>query len=160
MMFFAPHNALHSLDPPFIPLHYFFLCFVGANSAPPCHPFGALEGLKLSIVGTTVKSEVLVTEPDAIILIFPVVALLGTVAMICVEEFTVKELTLTPLIVTEVAPVKPVPVIVTKEPPVPLAGVKLVMVGTANADPVKPIRMSVIIRENCINRFIGNPIQR
>ncbi len=68
------------------------------------------------------------------------------------------ELTLTPLIETEVTSVKLVPVIVTKEPPVPLAGVKLLIVGAANADPVNPIKSNVIISENCIKRFIGNSI--
>jgi hypothetical protein len=52
----------------------------------------------------------------------------GTVAVICVGELTVK-VALTNLSVTDVAPVKFVPVIVTVEPTGPLVGEKLVIVG-------------------------------
>jgi hypothetical protein len=52
----------------------------------------------------------------------------GTVVVIWVEELTVK-LALTPLNLTEVAPVRLVPVIVTLVPMKPLVGEKLVIVG-------------------------------
>src|SRR5207249_10053153 len=57
-----------------------------------------------------------------------VVALAGTVAEICVAELTVN-VALIPLNVTDVAPVKFVPLIVTVVPTGPLEGAKLVMVG-------------------------------
>ena len=66
--------------------------------------------------------------PGVVTLIGPVVAPLGTVAEIEVEEFTEK-LALVPLNVTDEAPVKFVPLIVTVNPTCPLVGVKLVMVG-------------------------------
>lgn len=60
----------------------------------------------------------------------PVVAVVGTVAVILVEVFTVK-VAATPLNVTEVAPVKFVPLMVTEVPADPLVGVNDVMVGPA-----------------------------
>lgn len=65
-----------------------------------------------------------------VILIFPVFAPVGTVAVTCAREFTVKA-ALTPPKVTEVAPVSPVPVIVTWLPTGPLPGLKLSMAGNA-----------------------------
>ena len=74
------------------------------------------------------KSLVLV--PAALVtLIFPVVAVAGTVAEICVSEFTTKLGSATPLNVTPVAPVKPLPVSVTAVPIVPLDGLNEVMLG-------------------------------
>jgi hypothetical protein len=71
----------------------------------------------------------LVAVPDGVTtLIFPVVAPAGTTAPIRVDDLTVK-LALTPLNLTEVAPVKFVPLIFTVLPTEPLAGVKLVIVG-------------------------------
>ncbi len=60
--------------------------------------------------------------------IFPVIAPVGTVAVICVSEFTVKVAEV-PLKVTLLAWVSPVPVIVTEVPTGPFGGVKLVTVG-------------------------------
>jgi len=62
-------------------------------------------------------------------LILPVVALFGTLALICVAEFTVKVVAATPLNCTLLAPFKFVPVIVTVVPTTPLVGVKAVIVG-------------------------------
>src|SRR2546425_9356556 len=77
----------------------------------------------------TVKLLALVAvPPDVVTLIGPVVAPLGRVVAIEVDEFTVK-LAATPLMVTDVAPVKFVPVIVTLAPTGPLVGEKLVIVG-------------------------------
>ena len=58
----------------------------------------------------------------------PVVAPAGTVAEICVAEFTVN-VALVPLNLTEVVPVKFVPLIVTFVPTGPREGAKLVIVG-------------------------------
>src|SRR5438477_562074 len=94
-------------------------------------PSGPLVGAKLVIVGalTTVNASVLVAvPPDVVTLSGPVVAPAGTVAWIAVAEVTVK-VALTPLNVTEVAPRKFVPLIVTLVPTGPLVGVKLAIVG-------------------------------
>src|SRR5437660_8637935 len=61
-------------------------------------------------------------------LITPVVAPLGTVAVICVSESTVK-LAETPWKATLVVPVKPQPVMVTLVPGAPEVGVKLLILG-------------------------------
>lgn len=77
----------------------------------------------------TVKSVALVAVPaEFVIVIRPVVAPAGTVAVIWVSELTVKVADV-PLNLTAVIPEKFVPVIVTVEPTGPLAGVKPVIVG-------------------------------
>ena len=77
----------------------------------------------------TVKvSELVAVPPGVVTVIFPVCAPLGTVAVICVYEFTVK-VALTPPNVTLVAPVKFSPVMTTLVPGVPLVGEKLEIVG-------------------------------
>ena len=63
-------------------------------------------------------------------LIFPVVAPVGTVALICVSELTVNVVAAVPLKLTPLAPVKPVPVSVTLVPIGPLAGVNELITGT------------------------------
>ena len=63
-------------------------------------------------------------------LILPVVAPVGTVAVIEVEDRTVKVVAVV-LTLTAVAPVKLVPVIVSVAPTAPDVGVKLVTVGAA-----------------------------
>jgi len=76
-----------------------------------------------------VKLEALVAVPPGVVtLIVPVVAPVGTVAVICVAELTVN-VAFVPLNFTAVAPVNAVPVIVTLAPTSPLVGEKLVMVG-------------------------------
>ena len=57
--------------------------------------------------------ELVALPPAVVILTFPVTAPVGTVAVTCVPEFTVKTVALTPPKVTLLAPVSPVPVIVT-----------------------------------------------
>ena len=94
-------------------------------------PTGPLVGVKLVIVGAlvTVNGLALVAVPPGVVTLSgPVVAPVGTVAWIAVAEVTVK-LALNPLNVTDVAPVKLVPLIVTLVPTGPLVGVKLVTVG-------------------------------
>jgi len=67
--------------------------------------------------------------PLVVIPILPVLAPVGTVAVICVSEFTVNSEAATPPNVTLVVPVKAVPVIVTVVPTAPLE-VNPVMVGS------------------------------
>jgi hypothetical protein len=89
-------------------------------------------GVNEVIVGATlvtVKFVPLVTEPpDAVTLIGPVVAAVGTIAVSDVVEFTVTVVG-TLLKKTATDPVKFVPVIVTDVPVGPLVGVNDVMVG-------------------------------
>jgi hypothetical protein len=106
-------------------------------------PTPPLVGEKLVMDGAgavTVKELALVAVPPAVVtLIVPVVAPLGTVAVICVEELTVKLVEVVPLNVTAVAPVKFAPVMVTLVPILPLVGEKLLMVG-AGVPPVALLR--------------------
>jgi hypothetical protein len=76
------------------------------------------------------KSVLLVAVPPGVVTrIRPEVALAGTVAVICVAEFTVN-VAARLLNVTAVAPVKFVPVIVTTVPGGPAVGANEVIVGT------------------------------
>jgi hypothetical protein len=99
-------------------------------------PIGPLEGVKELIVGVglgvTVKLLELepVPSPGTWTEIGPVVAPLGTVAVIWVDELIVKLASL-PSKRTRLAPVKPVPVITTVVPIEPEVGLKDVMVGAA-----------------------------
>jgi len=94
---------------------------------------GPLAGEKLAIVGPaefTVKLLAEVAVPaDVTIVIFPVVAPAGTVSVAVVALATEKVVAATPPTVTDVAPIKFVPVTVTEVPAAPLAGVKLAIVG-------------------------------
>ena len=77
----------------------------------------------------TVKLVVLVALPPFVVTaILPVVAPVGTVAVICVSEFTVNTAEV-PLNFTFVICVRPAPVIVTGVPTGPLGGVNDVNVG-------------------------------
>jgi hypothetical protein len=96
-------------------------------------PIGPLVGVNEVITGTaaTVKFAALVPVPaEFVTLIFPLVAPVGTVALICVSELTANVVALVPLKLTPLAPVKPVPVSVTLVPTGPLAGVNEVITGT------------------------------
>lgn len=93
----------------------------------------------------TVKSVVLVAVPPGVVtVIFPVVAPVGTVAVICVAEFTVN-VAVTPLNLTEVVvkpvPLKFVPVITTVLPTGPKVGVNEVIVGRGAAFTVKLVAL-------------------
>ncbi len=66
-------------------------------------------------------------------MIGPVVAPLGTLTVICPDAFTVNPGAFVPLNVTEVVPAKFVPLMSTLVPTVPLAGLKLEMVGEVPA---------------------------
>src|SRR5438046_2184584 len=72
---------------------------------------------KSNEAAVTVKALLLTPVPAAVVtLILPVVAPPGTVALICVSEFTMKVVSGVLLKVTELAPVKFVPVMITDVP--------------------------------------------
>ena len=79
--------------------------------------------------GVTVKVPELVADPPAVVtVIFPVVAPLGTVAVILLSEMNLNVAAFTPK-VTFVVCVRPVPLMVTMVPTLPLDGEKLLIVG-------------------------------
>src|SRR5262245_12365698 len=79
----------------------------------------------------TVNAAALVVVPPGLVTeIGPLVAPLGTVVVICVSPETLN-VAAVPLKLTLVAPVKPVPVMVTAVPASPDVGEKLVIVGGA-----------------------------
>jgi hypothetical protein len=95
----------------------------------------------------TVKFAVLVPVPLGVVtLILPVVAPVGTVAVICVAEFTVNDVALVVLNFTELVvkvgavPLKFVPVIVTDVPTGPNSGVNEVIVGAFTVKLVALVR--------------------
>src|SRR5206468_3186880 len=92
-------------------------------------PGAPLVGEKLLMRGATVKALALVAVPPPVVtLMGPVVAPVGTVAVILVAELTLKVAVVT-LNFTPVVPVKPLPVMVTLSPGAPPDGVKPVMAG-------------------------------
>lgn len=103
---------------------------VKVTAVPTC----PLVGEKLASVGLatpTVKLLAEVAEPCGVASeIFPVTAALGTVNVALVALLTEKVAEAPPT-VTEVAPVKFVPVNVTEVPAAPVVGLKLVIVGDA-----------------------------
>jgi hypothetical protein len=95
-------------------------------------PDGPFVGVKPVIVGDedTIKALELVAVPPGVVTeIGPVVAPAGTIAVICVEESTLKLAAAVPLNPTALAPVKLVPVITTLVPAGPPAGEKPEIVG-------------------------------
>ncbi len=98
-------------------------------------PTGPLVGETAVIAGAatlTVKLLADVAVPCGVTTeIFPVTAVLGTVAVTLVAPTTANVVAATPPIETDVAPVKFVPVTEIEVPTAPLAGLKLVMVGVA-----------------------------
>ena len=86
--------------------------------------------MPLRIYGVTVKIPELVANPPAVVIpIFPVCAPGGTIAVTWISESTVKEVALIPPNVTLLAPVKPLPVMVTEVPTGPLVGLNVVIFG-------------------------------
>lgn len=82
--------------------------------------------------GFTIKVFLLVACPPGVVtVIAPFPALVGTTKVIVVGETTVNEAAGTPPIVTELAPVRFVPVMVTVAPGAAVVGEKLVIVGAA-----------------------------
>ena len=98
-----------------------------------CVPAVPEIGVKDVIIGRTVKLVGLVAVPAVVVTdIEPVNAITGAVAVIEVSESTEKvadEAAPCPVNLTEVAPVKPLPLIVTVVPVVPEAGLKDVILG-------------------------------
>jgi len=97
-----------------------------------------------------VKLAVLVAVPPGVVtLILPVVAPVGTVAVICVAEFTVNDVALVVLNFTTlvvkfaplIVPLKFVPVIVTDVPTGPKVGVNEVIVGAGTGVIVKLVAL-------------------
>src|SRR5436190_933670 len=85
-------------------------------------------GLKLAIFGRTVKLVVLVPDPPGLVtVILPVMAVVGTVALMELQETTTGAPADTPPKLTSVTESRAVPLMVTSVPVVPLLGVKLVM---------------------------------
>ena len=85
-------------------------------------PTVPLTGVNAVIRAATVKLVAVVAVPAGVVtLMGPVVAFAGTVVVICVLLFTVN-VAETPLNLTDVAPVKLAPVIVTLVPGAPLVG--------------------------------------
>jgi hypothetical protein len=111
-------------------------------------PTGPLAGVKDVIVGAvvTVKSDALVAVPPGVVtVIFPVTAPVGTLAVTRVPApFTEKLVAATPPNFTEVAPAKPVPLIVTEVPTGPLVGEKDVMVGVGGPVTVKSVALVAV----------------
>jgi hypothetical protein len=104
-------------------------------------PNGPLVGANDEIVGAaggvvlTVKAIVLVPVPPLVVTATgPVVAPLGTVALIAVSEATENVVAITPLKVILLAPVKPVPTIDTLVPTAPLVGVNDEIVGVGGGE--------------------------
>jgi hypothetical protein len=93
-------------------------------------PIAPVDGLKLVIRGATTKLVALVAVPPGVVVttIVPVVALAGTVAVICALEPT-ENTALMPLNRTDVTTPKLAPEIVTLEPGAPFAGVNPVIRG-------------------------------
>jgi hypothetical protein len=117
-------------------------------------PTRPLVGVNEEIFGAgvwavTVKLVLLVPVPPLVVVtaIGPVVAPLGTVALIVVSETKVKA-ALTPLKVTWLAPVKPEPLMVTVVPIGPLVGVKVEMVGGAGAAPELGVTANSHVRQD------------
>jgi hypothetical protein len=111
-------------------------------------PTGPKTGVNDVIVGaaTTVKSVALVAVPMVFVtLILPVVAPVGTVAVIDVAEFNVNAVAVVVLNLTAVVQPKFVPVMVTLVPIGPAAGVKEVMVGVAAAPTTKTEALGVSV---------------
>jgi len=102
-------------------------------------PIAPCVGEKLETIGgggnvpVTVKPAELTPVPLGLVTAMrPLLADVGTTAVICVLESTVK-LALVPLNLTETAPLNPVPLITTDVPAGPLVGANEVIVGTLPA---------------------------
>src|ERR1700722_7451823 len=88
-------------------------------------PTGPLVGVKDTTLGTTANFAVLLTVPPAVVMVMvlPVFAPAGMVAVIEVSDFTVNFAALVPM-VTLVVWVRLTPVMVMVVPTIPLVGVK------------------------------------
>jgi len=99
-----------------------------------CVPGRALAGEKLVMVGAVgdmLKGAVVTVPPGASIVIGPVIEPPRGTVKVIVVSFTTRNATGAVPSVTDVAPVKPEPVMVITAPPTPVAGLKPVTVGGA-----------------------------
>src|SRR5918995_578289 len=96
---------------------------------------------------TTKSMAVVAVPPGVVTRIGPVVAVAGTVAVICVSELKTNVAD-TPLKVTEVAPVNPVPVMTTVVPTGPLVGLNDVIVGTGDGVTSKFVALAAVPSES------------
>ena len=95
-------------------------------------PTGPLVGVNELIVGgkvTVNEDELVAVPPGVVTLIGPLVAPVGTCAVMSVDEMTAKLVSVAPLNLTLVAPMKPVPWMSTLVPTGPLVGVNELTVG-------------------------------
>lgn len=104
-------------------------------------PTTPLVGLKLEIVGAgagfTVNEVAEVTvPPGAVTEIVPELAPVGTEVLMCWSSVTVNVAVVPPNLTND-APVKPLPMIVTGVPMTPLVGLKLPIVGAGAAPSLK-----------------------
>lgn len=121
-------------------------------------PTGPKVGANEMIVGaaTTVKLAALVAVLMVFVtLILPVVAPVGTVAVIDMFELTVNEVAVVVLNLTAVVPQRFVPVIVTLVPVGPAVGVNEVMVGAAAVTTVKSVALGVSAEPPGTSTVIG-----
>jgi hypothetical protein len=88
---------------------------------------------------TVNEAALLETPPLVVTAILPVFAPVGTIAVICVSEFTVKLVAMTPPKVSLEAWVRLTPVMITEVPTRPAAGVKLFTFG-------KTLKMALLVR--------------
>jgi hypothetical protein len=121
-------------------------------------PTGPLIGTNEVIVGAvegTVKFEALAAVPPGVVtLIGPVVAPVGTTAVICVAELTAKVVAAVALNVTSVAPVRFVPVITTDVPTGPLVGRNDVIVGPGGAGVTSKLEALVTAPSGVVTRIL------
>lgn len=115
-------------------------------------PGAPLVGVKLLILGCTVKLPELVTAPPLVVItIFPLLAPLGTVAVTEPSELTVTFVEATPPNVTFVVCVRLTPVIVTEVPSGPLAGAKVVICGATR-------KVLILVRVPELVVTVTNPV--
>jgi hypothetical protein len=95
-----------------------------------------IEGAGMFVV--TVNEPELVPVPFAVTAIGPVVAPAGTAVVIWLSLSTLNVVAAVPLKVTELAPVKPEPRIVTEVPTGPLGGLNDETTGAAGTDDEQP----------------------
>lgn len=94
-------------------------------------------GATVAVVTVNDVDDVAV-PPSVVTVIVPVVAPLGTDVVMCASSATVNA-AVVPLNLTELAPVNPVPVIVTSVATGPLGGVNPAMVGVGDGFTVKDV---------------------
>src|SRR5207245_329688 len=114
-------------------------------------------GLKDAIFGKTVNDEVLVAVPAGVVTdIGPLVAVLGTVALIELRDVIVKDDASTPPNFTEVVPIKPLPLIYTCVPDVPEIGVNDVIFGkTVKLVALVPVPAVVVTDIGPVSAVLG-----